>query len=71
MKQIWDMKILPYEKSLFKKKQDGVNLILEDSSFVQFDNFYALKTFPEYISCDIKNIQKDFTNDRLTKCLKY
>ena len=65
MKQIWDTKILPYEKSLFKKKQDGVNLILEDSSYVQFDNYYALKTFPEYISCDIKHIQKDITNDRL------
>ena len=65
MKQIRDMKTLPYEKSFFKKKQDGVNMILEDSSFVQFDNFYALKIFPEYISCDIKDIQKDFTNDRL------
>ena len=64
MKQIWDMKVLPYEKSLFKKKQDGVNLILEDSSFVQFDNYYALKTFPEYIKCDIKDIPNDFTNDR-------
>ena len=65
MKEIWDTKILPYEeKSLFKQKQDGVALILEDSSFVQFDNYYALKTFPEYTSCDIKDIQKAITHDR-------
>ena len=52
------------KKSLFKKKQDGVNLILEDSSYVQFDNYFAIKTFPEYIRCDIKDIQKSITNDR-------
>ena len=52
------------KKSLFKKKQDGVNLILEDSNYVQFDNYFAIKTFPEYIRCDIKDIQKSITNDR-------
>ena len=52
------------KKSLFKKKQDGVNLILEDSSYVQFNNYFAIKTFPEYIRCDIKDIQKSITNDR-------
>ena len=56
--------MLPYEKSLFKEKQDGVNLILEDSSYVQFDNYYAIKTFPEYTRCDIKDIQKDITYTR-------
>ena len=65
MKQIWDTKILPYhEQSLFKKKQEGVNLILTDSSYVQFDNYFALKTFPEYIRCDIKDIRKAITHDR-------
>ena len=41
-----------------------MNLKLEDSCFVQFDNYYALKTFIEYIKCDMKDIQNDFTNDR-------
>ena len=65
MKKIWEMKILPYEEqSLLENKQDGVNLLLDDSSYVQFDNYYAIKTFPEFIKCDIKHIQKAFTKDR-------
>ena len=64
MQQIWNKKILPHEGNLFKKKQDGVNLILEDSSYVLFDNYFAIKTFPEFMWCEIKDIRKKITQDR-------
>ena len=64
MKQIWDIKMANNKESLFKKKQDGVDRILDDSSYVLFDNFYAIKTFPEYIRCDIKDIQQGITHNR-------
>ena len=64
LKKIWDVKMVNDKKSLFKKKQDGVNLIMADSRYVQFDNYFAIKTFPEYIRCDIKDIQQAITYDR-------
>ena len=64
MKKIWDIKMANNKESLFQNKQDGVDRILDDSSYVLFDNFYAIKTFPEYIRCDIKDIQQGITHNR-------
>ena len=51
------------EKSLFKEKEEGVRLILEDSSYFLFDA-HGIKTLPEYIECNITDIKRTLAHDR-------
>ena len=64
MQELWDTKLLPFKDKFFKEKKDGVKLILEDSSYVHFDNYFAMKTFPEYQNCDVMDIKTGITGDR-------
>ena len=63
--QVWQEKILPYkEDSLVNSKEFGVRQLLSDPSFTHFDNYFAMKTFPEYTSCKIRDIPKDLDKQR-------
>ena len=57
LKTLWNIKVLPYKDNFYKLKQDGINLILEDSSYVQFDSINAIKTFPDYRDCNVMDIE--------------
>ena len=56
--------MLPFKENFIKDKQEGVNLVLEDSNYVYFDNYFSLKTFPEYQRCDVMDIKESITVDR-------
>jgi len=61
---IWKSKLLPYKENFYNDKQDGINLILDDSSYVMYDNIDAIKLFPEYRRCDVMDIQNIISIDR-------
>ena len=51
------------EKSTFKEKKNGIKLILENPTYVLFDVLDSIKTFPEYLQCDITDIKKRIIKD--------
>ena len=61
---IWKSKLLPYKDDFYTDKQDGIDLILDDSSYVMYDNIDAIKLFPEYRRCDVMDIQNTISIDR-------
>ena len=52
------------EKSTFKKKENGIKLILDDPSYVMFDSLESIKTYPEYLQCDITYVKKIIIKDK-------
>ena len=62
-KKIWDTKMASDEKSLFKKGDDGVRLILEDPRYAMFTGVF-LKHSDEYRQCYITDIKRSITKDR-------
>ena len=52
------------EKSLHKKRKNGVQLIMEDPRYVLFDNLENIRAFTEYVQCGITDIQRAITQDR-------
>ena len=47
------------DKSLVSSKYAGVQQLLKEPTFAHFDNYFAIKTFAEYINCQIMDIPKD------------
>ena len=63
--QIWQQKIDPHqEQSLVASKTEGVLQLLSNPSFTHFDNYFAIKTYPEYKTCQIMDIPKDMDPQR-------
>ena len=63
--KVWQQKIAPNaEASLVNSKDDGVRQLLSDPSFTHFDNYFAIKTYSEYINCQIMDIPRDLDPQR-------
>ena len=52
------------EKSTFKKRENGIKLILDDPSYVLFDSLDSIKSFTEYVQCHITDIKKTILKDK-------
>ena len=52
------------EKSTFKKMKNGIKLILDDPSYVMFESLDYMKTFTEYVQCDITDIKKTIMKEK-------
>ena len=63
--QIWQQKMSSHqEDSLVANKDHGVSQLLSDPGFTHFDNYFAIKTYPEYINCKIMDIPRDLDPQR-------
>ena len=64
LRKIWDTKMANDEKSTFKKTENGIKLILDDPSYVMFESLDYMKTFTEYVQCDITDIKKTIMKEK-------
>ena len=55
--EVFKTKVQPnLEDSLVASKADAVQQLIEKPDFTHYDNYFAIKTFPEFISCKIMDI---------------
>ena len=63
--QIWQQKMSSHqEDSLVANKDHGVSQLLSNPGFTHFDNYFAIKTYSEYINCKIMDIPRDLDPQR-------
>ena len=56
--QVWKEKMAA--ETLVENKKEGLLQLLKDPKLTYFDNLVSMKTFPEYASCEIRDIPNDF-----------
>ena len=53
----------PYKDSFLDDKKDAPEL-LQNQQYAYFDNYFAIKTFPEYKTCQILDVPKNYNPAR-------